>query len=251
MAHLDSNLAPLIASAARHLRNARGVVTVGDLLRMRPTRYLSYDSEVTELRDGEFVVLIGTIKSAHTRSMSTRKGSMLTAVLTDGHQDVDMTFFNARAHENKLLPGVRVIAGGQVGTYNHRRQLAHPGYTLLDEVGRGRAPAHRLQPEGAGPGIQVEYAGPRDQVAGDEHGEERLPHPVRGGAGRGSAGDGDGPATDPAADDPGHVFSRKSACSGRSHSSMTPASSGWPLRSGSCAINSAASARAVAMVSSS
>ena len=140
MAHLDSNLAPLIASAARHLRNARGVVTVGDLLRMRPTRYLSYDSEVTELRDGEFVVLIGTIKSAHTRSMSTRKGSMLTAVLTDGHQDVDMTFFNARAHENKLLPGVRVIAGGQVGTYNHRRQLAHPGYTLLDEAAEAALP---------------------------------------------------------------------------------------------------------------
>ncbi|GAA1801967.1 ATP-dependent DNA helicase RecG [Nostocoides veronense] len=140
MARLDSTLSPLIASAAKHLRDARGIVTVADLLAFHPTRYLSYDSELEGLHEGEFVVVIGTIKSASTRRMSTRKGAMLTAVLTDGVQQVDMTFFSARAHESKLIPGVRVIAGGQVGRYNGRWQLAHPGYTLLDDAATAALP---------------------------------------------------------------------------------------------------------------
>lgn len=140
MARLDSALSPLIGSAAKHLRDARGVITVGDLLRFLPTRYLSYDSDATQLHEGEFVVLIGTVVTAVTRRMTSRRGSMLTAVLSDGHQEIDMTFFNSRAHENKLHPGVRVIAGGQVGRYNRRWQLAHPGYTLLDDAATAALP---------------------------------------------------------------------------------------------------------------
>ena len=151
MARLDSTLSPLIGSAATHLRNARGIITVADLLAFRPTRYLSYDSELAGLHDGEFVVVIGTIKSAKTRTMSTRRGSMLTAVLTDGEREVDMTFFSARAHETKLVPGARVIAGGQVGRYNNRWQLAHPGYTQLDDAATaalpGRYPVYPAVPK--------------------------------------------------------------------------------------------------------
>ena len=140
VATLDSTLAPLIGRTAHTLRDERALITVRDLLGFFPTRYLAYDSDLSELREGEFVVVIGEVLSAKTREMTTRRGSMFNATLTDGRHEIDMTFFTARGHQDKLRPGVRVIAGGQVGVFNRRWQLAHPGYTVLDRSGDSDLP---------------------------------------------------------------------------------------------------------------
>ncbi len=134
MAGLQTKLSTLIASTARPLEQARGIQTVGDLLDFYPTRWVSYDSDLGTPADGEFVVVVGEVKSASTRPMRNRRGSMLSAILTDGRSEIEMTFFNARGHEDKLRPGAKVIAGGQVSHFRERRQLAHPGYTLISDL---------------------------------------------------------------------------------------------------------------------
>ena len=66
--------------------------------------------------------------------VSIRRGAAnSTATITDGTTDIDITFFDARAHEHKLLPGARALFAGQVSEYRGRLQLAHPGYTILPE----------------------------------------------------------------------------------------------------------------------
>ena len=62
-------------------------------------------------------------------------------MLTDGVQQVDMTFFSARAHETKLVPGARVIAGGVIPPQDYaflqERGVAAiygPGTPMLDSV---------------------------------------------------------------------------------------------------------------------
>ncbi len=135
MVTLATDLKALIAGAAGPLKSARGITTVGDLLAFYPTRYVTYDSDLAGLVEGHFVVVVGEVKSVQLRPMTARKGMMLNAILTDAAgNEVTMTFFNARGHENKLHPGVRVIAGGQVTRYKRTWQLAHPGYTLLSDL---------------------------------------------------------------------------------------------------------------------
>ena len=133
-------LKSVIGRAAATLRTARGLETVADLLAFHPTRYIDYEADLGELHEGDFVVVIGEVVSARTRPMASRKGSMLTATLSDGRREIDMTFFRAAGHQDKLVPGTRVIAGGQVSSFNQRWQLAHPGYTPLAALGQADLP---------------------------------------------------------------------------------------------------------------
>src|SRR5690606_32084004 len=64
--------------------------------------------------------------------------------------------------------------------------------------------AHRLQPEGSGPGIQVEDPRIGEVHQGLDAGEDRLPDPLTGRSGRIAAWGGQPPPTQPARDDPGH-----------------------------------------------
>ena len=90
---------------------------------------------------GELLVGVAEVKSASTRPMRQRKGTMLNVVITDGRHDIDITFFKAWGHERALVPGARGIFAGTVGTYNGRLQLTHPGYTMLDDFDAGERKA--------------------------------------------------------------------------------------------------------------
>ena len=90
---------------------------------------------------GELLVGVAEVKSASTRPMRQRKGTMLNVVITDGRHDLDITFFKAWGHERALVPGARGIFAGTVGTYNGRLQLTHPGYTMLDDFDAGERKA--------------------------------------------------------------------------------------------------------------
>jgi ATP-dependent DNA helicase RecG len=140
MAGPNARLDLLVGAAAGALAKARGIRTAGELLDFFPSRYVGYDSDLSDLHDGDFVVVMGEVKSASTRFMRNRKGKMLVATLTDGRHEVEMTFFDARGHEAKLRPGVKVIAGGQVGFFRETCQLAHPGYTVLSDLAEAERP---------------------------------------------------------------------------------------------------------------
>ncbi len=137
MATESSRLAPIIATAAAQFATARDIHTVGDLLAFWPRRYRTRDADLGTAEVGKFLVGVAEVKSASTRPMLKRKGTMLNVVITDGRHDIDITFFKAWGHEKALVPKARGIFAGTVGVYNRRLQLTHPGYTMLDDFDAG------------------------------------------------------------------------------------------------------------------
>ncbi|WP_299441622.1 ATP-dependent DNA helicase RecG [uncultured Phycicoccus sp.] len=137
MASESSPLRPIIAQAAAEFAKHRDIHTVGDLLAFWPRRYRTRESDLGAVTPGEFLVGVAEVKSARTRPMQRRKGTMLEVVITDGRNDLDVTFFKAWGHEKALVPGARGIFAGTVGRYGSRNQLTHPGYSMLDEFDAG------------------------------------------------------------------------------------------------------------------
>jgi ATP-dependent DNA helicase RecG len=132
-----SRLKPIIAAAADKFAKHRDIHTVGDLLAFWPRRYRTREADLGSVVPGEFLVGVAEVKAAHTRPMQKRRGTMLEVVITDGRNDIDITFFKAYGHERALVPGARGIFAGTVGTYRGRLQLTHPGYTMLDDFDAG------------------------------------------------------------------------------------------------------------------
>ncbi|PKW25899.1 ATP-dependent DNA helicase RecG [Phycicoccus duodecadis] len=137
MATESSPLRPIIAAAEKEFAKHRDIHTVGDLLAFWPRRYRTRESDLGAVTPGEFLVGVAEVRSASTRPMQKRKGTMLNVVITDGRHDIGITFFTAWGHEKALVPGARGIFAGTVGTYNQRLQLTHPGYTMLDDFDAG------------------------------------------------------------------------------------------------------------------
>jgi ATP-dependent DNA helicase RecG len=134
----STRLRSVIAKAADEFDKARGIRTVGDLLAFWPRRYRTRESDLGNVTPGEFLVGVAEVRSARVRPMQRRKGSMLEAVITDGRNEVDITFFAAaRGHARALVPGARGIFAGTVSRYGERLQLAHPGYTMLADFDAG------------------------------------------------------------------------------------------------------------------
>jgi ATP-dependent DNA helicase RecG len=115
-----------------------GLHTVGDLLRHYPRRY-GDPGKLTDLAGlalGEHVTIVAQVRSATVRRMRNRPGAILEAVVTDGPQQLSLTFFakspNAlRYHEQRLSPGRLGLFTGVVGFYRGTRQLTHPDYRII------------------------------------------------------------------------------------------------------------------------
>ncbi|MGN6754191.1 MAG: ATP-dependent DNA helicase RecG [Intrasporangium sp.] len=119
---------------AEQLAKAKGLRTVGDLLDYTPRRYLQPGqlTDLSELRPDEDVMVVAEVARSSSRQMRGRKGKLLTVVLSDGRgHELDLTFFSAYGHEQKLHPGVRGFFAGTVGRYHQRFQLTHPDYELF------------------------------------------------------------------------------------------------------------------------
>src|SRR5690606_33761422 len=115
-----------------------GLENVGDLLRHYPRKY-NAPGEFTalkELRVKEHVTVMAQVESATIRPLRNRGGAMLEAVVTDGHDTLQLTFFAKRQgvlrmHEDKLRAGRTGLFTGMVGEYRGRRQLTHPDYLIV------------------------------------------------------------------------------------------------------------------------
>ncbi len=141
MATEASKLDRIVGTAAKQFAAARDIHTVGDLLAFWPRRYRTRDADLGTAEVGKFLVGVAEVKTATTRPMAKRKGTMLNVVITDGRNDIDLTFFKAWGHEKALVPKARGIFAGTVGMYNRRLQLTHPGYTMLDDFDAGERKA--------------------------------------------------------------------------------------------------------------
>ena len=123
------------------LRRSRGLETVGDLLAFWPRRYHSSEADLSEAAPGHFIVAVATVASARTFQARNTRRTVLTVTISDGRTELDLVFFKAMGHSKALQPGVRGIFAGKVTTFNGRLQLAHPGYTLIDEIDDGERKA--------------------------------------------------------------------------------------------------------------
>ncbi|MFC8599080.1 ATP-dependent DNA helicase RecG [Isoptericola sp. NPDC057191] len=115
-----------------------GLVSVGDLLRHYPRRYGDPGTltDMDRLALGEHVTVMARVAHATVRTMRSRSGAMLQAVVTDGRHELALTFFAKRAgalrpHEDKLRPGRVGLFTGVVSEYRGTRQLTHPDYVLV------------------------------------------------------------------------------------------------------------------------
>ncbi|WP_084102719.1 ATP-dependent DNA helicase RecG [Demequina sp. NBRC 110051] len=132
-----------------------GLTTVGDLVRHYPRRYDSPGTmtDMGALTVGEHVTVMAQVREARVRSMRSRGGAMLEAVVTDGTASLQLTFFAKRPgvlrmHEDKLRAGRTGLFTGTVGEYRGRRQLTHPDYLIVgvDAADEGEAMLEASRP---------------------------------------------------------------------------------------------------------
>lgn len=128
---------------------AFGMVTVADLLSHYPRRYARRGelTPIGSLPIGEQVTIVAEVRSVSSRSMRQRKGSILEVVISDGEGALTLTFFNQAWRANELQAGRQGIFSGKVGQFQGHQQLAHPDYTLLDDVDDARMKAESRQNE--------------------------------------------------------------------------------------------------------
>ncbi|MFM7213079.1 MAG: OB-fold nucleic acid binding domain-containing protein, partial [Actinomycetota bacterium] len=123
---------------AKALRDGLQIVTVGDLLRHYPRRYID-PGELTDLASlqvGEHATVFAEVVSASTRRMQQRKGTVTEVVVSDGRGRISLVFFNqAWRSESQLRTGRRGLFAGTVSAYGGTRQLAHPRFVMLPDAG--------------------------------------------------------------------------------------------------------------------
>ncbi|PKQ16511.1 MAG: ATP-dependent DNA helicase RecG, partial [Actinobacteria bacterium HGW-Actinobacteria-8] len=135
---LEEPLVKVLGSRTSNSLAKLNLVTVEDLLRHYPRRY-GTPGELTDMGElalGEHVTVMAEVRSTTVRQMRSRGGAMLEAIVTDGRDAMQLTFFAKRAgvlrmHEDKLRPGRVGLFTGTVGDYRGRRQLVHPDYLIV------------------------------------------------------------------------------------------------------------------------
>ena len=132
---LDSRLDGVIGRSAASFDRAFGMKTVGDLLAHYPRRYARRGelTQISSLPVGESVTIVAEVRGVNERRMRNRNGSLLEVVISDGHGDLSLTFFNQSWRAKELRPGRRGIFAGKVGEYRGIKQLAHPDYELFED----------------------------------------------------------------------------------------------------------------------
>ncbi len=142
MADLSTPLAKVVGKpSANPLAKHRSLHTVGDLLDFVPRRYFEPGklTDLSSLAEGEDVVVVARVARATTRPMRQRKGRMLNATITDGNHELDLTFFSAYGHEDRLVQGALGLFAGIVGRYQRTWQLTHPDYEIFAPEGEDAA----------------------------------------------------------------------------------------------------------------
>jgi ATP-dependent DNA helicase RecG len=123
---------------ATALHKAFGLETVHDLLLYLPRRY-TRRGELTDfgsLREGELVTVMARVKSVSTRQMRQRRGTITEVIVTDGQNDLSLTFFRKPWGTN-LTSGAVGLFAGKISRYNRKLQLTHPECNMFEESGSG------------------------------------------------------------------------------------------------------------------
>jgi len=121
---------------AKALRDGLGIVSIDDLLRHYPRRYIDPGqlTDLDSLEVGEHVTVLAEVVSATTRRMQQRKGTVTEVVVSDGAGRISLVFFNQPWRvEREFRVGRRGLFAGTVSAYGGTRQLAHPRHVMIPE----------------------------------------------------------------------------------------------------------------------
>ncbi|KAB1642754.1 ATP-dependent DNA helicase RecG [Gulosibacter chungangensis] len=121
---------------AKAVREQLGLDTVGDLISYLPRRHQKpgEHSRTDELEVDEHVTVIADVVSAANHPMRSKSGTRQEIVITDGHGQMTVTFFNQPWRVQQLPRGQRGLFSGKVRFYRGSPQLSHPDCVLLDEL---------------------------------------------------------------------------------------------------------------------
>ena len=136
MATFDSKLSGVLGDkTAKAFKDHFGYTTVGELLYHFPRRYLVRGelSDIAALQEGDEATILAKVYSAQSRRFQARKGTMLEVVVTDGTAKLSLTFFNQAWREKDLKVGSQGLFAGKVGSFNGKKQLAHPDYEMIPD----------------------------------------------------------------------------------------------------------------------
>jgi len=135
----STRLAPLIGPyPAGKLKAQRGIETVGDLLAWVPTRYASYESDLSDALEGEHLVAVGEVTRVEVRPRDRKrrpvgKNAIVKLTISDGRTSLPVTFFGDYGKTETFAPGVRAVWMGKVTTFNRQPQLTAPDYEIIAE----------------------------------------------------------------------------------------------------------------------
>ncbi|MGO1591595.1 MAG: ATP-dependent DNA helicase RecG [Ancrocorticia sp.] len=122
-----------------------GLATVRDLVYHFPFRLAKRGElmPISQVSEGDAVTVIARVLSTNLRPMNSRRGFILTVEVTDGENDLSLTFFakNPRPlqyHERQLTSGTVATFSGTVSSYRGQLQLSHPEYDEPDSEKMGR-----------------------------------------------------------------------------------------------------------------
>ncbi|MDP9220888.1 MAG: ATP-dependent DNA helicase RecG [Actinomycetota bacterium] len=125
--------------SAQPLEKHLGLKTVDDLLRHYPRRYIERGelTPLKDLREGEQVTVLARVKKVQAIPMRGGKGKVVKAVITDGSDELDASFFApkpwlAEKFVRELRPGAQMLFAGTVGSFRGHRQLTHPEIEAFD-----------------------------------------------------------------------------------------------------------------------
>ncbi len=117
---------------------AMEIETVGDLLTHYPRRYLdrTRQASIAELVEGEEAAIV--VKVVRTGSRRLRGNRvMVTSSVSDGRDQLTLTFFNQRWRERQLRAGTDAIVFGRLEYFRGRRQMTKPVVDLIgDQTGK-------------------------------------------------------------------------------------------------------------------
>lgn len=109
-----------------------------DLLTFYPRRYLDRTKElrIAEMIEGEEAAVLVTVVRSNSRRI---KGGrvMVNVTVTDGADNLELTFFNQAWRERQLMEGRQAMIFGKVSSFRGNRQMANPVVDLVgDKTGR-------------------------------------------------------------------------------------------------------------------
>ncbi len=131
----DLTVLPGVGKKTAQLMQNLGLRTLEDLLFHFPRRYDDYSKmkRIIDLKFGDELSVLGTVKSAVNRQIKGGKLTMMEAVISDETGALRITWFNQPWLEKTIRPGTQLVVSGKVDLYLGRLCMTNPDWEPLEQ----------------------------------------------------------------------------------------------------------------------